>query len=92
MPVIQRNSSVISSASTVSKHSNITHYIVQYRDNENNRKIVPLKNILNPSNRRLKAGDDCTVKGEGRNHQRVKILFCGKFFIHVFSLLYTLFL
>ncbi|CAF1332771.1 unnamed protein product [Rotaria sordida] len=77
MPVIQRNNSAVSSASTVSRHTNVTHCIVQHPDNEKTRKIVHVNKILNPSNRRLKAGDDCTLKGEGRNHTRVKILFCG---------------
>ncbi|CAF1293920.1 unnamed protein product [Rotaria sordida] len=77
MPVIQRNNSAVSSASTVSRHTNVTHCIVQHPDNEKTRKIVHMNKIVNPSNRRLKVGDDCTLKGEGRNHTRVKILFCG---------------
>lgn len=84
MPVIQRNNSAVSSASTVSKNSNVTHCLVQHQDNEKAKTIVHLNQILNPSNRRLKVGDGCTVKGEGRSHQRVKILFYGRFVVSVF--------
>ncbi|CAF1150705.1 unnamed protein product [Rotaria sp. Silwood1] len=76
MPAIQRNDSTVSSASTVWGHTNVTHFIVQHSDNAKIRKIVHMNKILNPSNRRLKVGDDCTLKGDGRNHTRVKILFC----------------
>ncbi|CAF3318328.1 unnamed protein product [Rotaria sp. Silwood2] len=76
MPTIQRNDSAVSSASTVFRHTNVAHFIVQCSDNEKIRKIVHMNKIVNPSNRRLKVGDDCTLKGEGRNHTRVKILFC----------------
>ncbi|CAF4941425.1 unnamed protein product [Rotaria sp. Silwood1] len=76
MPAIQRNDSTVSSASTVWGHTNVTHFIVQHSDNAKIRKIVHMNKILNPSNRRLKVGDDCTLKGDGRNHTRVKVLFC----------------
>ncbi|CAF3941496.1 unnamed protein product [Rotaria magnacalcarata] len=42
--------------------------------NKSSGEIVRLNQILNPSNRRLKVGDDGTLKGEGRHHVRVKIL------------------
>lgn len=54
-----------------------THCLVEYDDFDQTKKVVEKENILNPSNRRLKAGEKCTLKSEGRNHIRVKILFCG---------------
>ena len=78
MSSIQRNNSTVSSVLAISKYARITHFIVQYPNVEKTRKIVSMDKILNPSNRRLRAGDDCTLKGEGRNHSRVKILFCSK--------------
>lgn len=77
MSSIQRYNSILSSGSTVSKQAKITHFIVQFLNNEKTRKIINIEKILNPSNRRLKSGDDCTVKGDGRHHNRAKILFCG---------------
>ncbi|CAF2081436.1 unnamed protein product [Rotaria magnacalcarata] len=75
MPSIERIDSAASSISTLLKHAKASHCIVQYRDIEKSRKIINIDKILNPSNRRLKAGDDCTLKSEGRHHTRVKILF-----------------
>ncbi|CAF3544472.1 unnamed protein product [Rotaria socialis] len=75
MPSIERIDSTASSISTLSKHAKASHCIVQYRDFDKTRKIINIDKILNPSNRRFKAGDDCTLKSEGRHHTRVKILF-----------------
>ena len=68
----------ISVSSTASTSSKLTHCIVRFNDDEKIRKIVRVEQILNPSNRRLKAGDECTLKGEGRNYVRAKILFTGR--------------
>ena len=84
MPVMQRSNSIVSSASIVSKQTNVTHCLVQHPDASKTRKIVHVDKIVNPSNRRLKAGDDCTLKGDGGNHMRVKILDCGMLFVYIF--------
>ena len=84
MPVMQRNNSIVSSASTVSKQTNVTRCLVQHPDASKTRKIVHVDKTVNPSNRRLKAGDDCTLKGDGRNHVLMKILYCGMLFVYIF--------
>ena len=89
MSSIHRNNSTVSSILSISKYARITYFIVQCPNVEKTRKIVSMDKILNPSNRRLRAGDDCTLKGEGRNHSRVKILFCSKLIHQIFLLIYN---
>ncbi|CAF3942074.1 unnamed protein product [Rotaria magnacalcarata] len=55
---------------TIERHDSAVSTISNISKSE----IVRLNQILNPSNRRLKVGDDGTLKGEGRHHVRVKIL------------------
>ncbi|CAF1387025.1 unnamed protein product [Rotaria magnacalcarata] len=74
MYTIERHDSAASTISSTSKSVKATHCIIQHSNVEKNKEIVRLNQILNPSNRRLKVGDDGTLKGEGRHHVRVKIL------------------
>ncbi|CAF3309742.1 unnamed protein product [Rotaria socialis] len=74
MYTIERHDSAASAISNTSKSVKATHCIIQHSNVEKNKEIVRLNQILNPSNRRLKVGDDGTLKGEGRHHVRVKIL------------------
>ena len=86
MTSLRRNNTANSFVSTTAKTSKFTHCVVQYQDFDETKKIVEKDKILNPSNRRLKAGDDCTIKNEGRNHIRAKILFCGM--LHSFDIIW----
>lgn len=64
--------------SNPSKQSKATHCIVQYNDTNQTRKVLDVDQIQNPAEKRLKIGDDWSVKGEGgRHHSRVKILYLG---------------
>ncbi|CAF1936774.1 unnamed protein product [Rotaria magnacalcarata] len=74
MYTIERHDSAVSTNSNISKSVKATHCIIQHSNVEKNKEIVRLNQILNPSNRRLKVGDDGTLKGEVRHHVRVKIL------------------
>ena len=78
MSSIQRYDSTASNVSNASKSVKVTHCIIQHSNADKNKEIVSLDKILNPSNRRLKMGDDGTLKGEGRHHARVKILCLSK--------------
>lgn len=78
MSTIQRFNSTSSTISNTSKSIKATHCIIQHSNAEKKKEIVSLDKILNSSNRRLKVGDDGTLKGDGRHHVRVKILCLSK--------------
>lgn len=81
MTTLQRKQKAMKlSISHALKQSKATHCIVQYNDPNQTKKVLNVDQIQNPAEKRLKIGDEWSLKGEsGRHHSRVKILHLGSY-------------